>query len=160
MLIIHTLLTILIRLPEPIISSPSLIISCSHQLIPLPRTPSVITILEEFEAAQKISERPSRSTSLTHEVVAGLQLYFDKSLGNNLLYRFERQQYGDIRRKYTPAASTDGTAKETAEKSMSEVYGVEHLCRLFVNLPELIAHTSMDAETVTVLREALQDLMK
>jgi len=29
-----------------------------------------------------------------------------------------------------------------------------------VNLPELIAHTSMDAETVTVLRESLQDILK
>jgi hypothetical protein len=27
------------------------------------------------------------------EVLAGLQLYFDKSLAQNLLYRFEREQY-------------------------------------------------------------------
>jgi len=48
----------------------------------------------------------------------GIQLYFDRALGNILLYRFEREQYNNI-------------IKENEEKSMSEVYGVEHLIRLF-----------------------------
>ena len=41
----------------------------------------------------------SHSASLTQEVAAGLQLYFDKCLGNNLLYRFERGQYSELRKK-------------------------------------------------------------
>jgi hypothetical protein len=53
------------------------------------------------------------------EIMAGLVVYFDKCLGNNLLYRFERAQYVNMR-------------KETKEeKAMSEIYGAEHLLRLF-----------------------------
>lgn len=51
--------------------------------------------------------------------MSGLILYFDKALGNNLLYRFERPQLVEQRR----------LAKE--EKPMSEIYGAEHLLRLF-----------------------------
>jgi hypothetical protein len=52
------------------------------------------------------------------QVLAGLRLYFDKALGNILLYRFERQQYSDVRKKYP-------------NKPMSELYGSEHFLRLF-----------------------------
>ena len=50
--------------------------------------------------------------------MAGIKTYFDKVLGNLLLYRFERQQYVDIRKK--------NNGKED-----SEIYGGEHLLRLF-----------------------------
>ncbi len=67
----------------------------------------------------------SRSDALLSEILSGLIVYFDKALGNNLLYRFERAQYVDIRRK-------------TAEmKPMSEIYGGEHLLRLFGEWKEL-----------------------
>ena len=65
------------------------------------------------------------------------------------------------------------------EAAMSSIYGAEHLLRLFgaslrsicsracvdhrvrtVNLPELIAHTTMDAEGVAVLQEAIADMLK
>jgi len=60
----------------------------------------------------------SRATALLSEIISGITLYFDKALGNNLLYRFERAQYVEQKR-----ANTD--------KPMSEVYGAEHLLRLF-----------------------------
>lgn len=52
------------------------------------------------------------------QVVSGLKLYFDKALGNILLYRFERQQYVELMERHP-------------EKKKSEIYGVEHLLRLF-----------------------------
>ena len=60
----------------------------------------------------------SRATALLSEIISGITLYFDKALGNNLLYRFERAQYVEQKR-----ASPD--------KPMSEIYGAEHLLRLF-----------------------------
>lgn len=59
-----------------------------------------------------------RSTALLSEIIAGITLYFDKALGNNLLYRFERAQYVEQKRA-------------AGDRPMSEVYGAEHLLRLF-----------------------------
>lgn len=81
------------------------------------------------------------------EVMAGVKLYFDRALGNILLYRFERQQYLSIKQKYP-------------DKSLSEIYGPEHLLRLFVSFPALIAQTNMDQQSIGVLREHLQDLLR
>jgi mortality factor 4-like protein 1 len=112
--------------------------------VTLPRTPNVKEIVEEFKAyveskkANQASSKPTyvlwsvnprvplislliarRSDAVLAEIMNGIVLYFDKALGNNLLYRFERAQYVDIRRK-------------TAEvRPMSEIYGAEHLLRLF-----------------------------
>ena len=97
------------------------------QLIPLPRTPSVADILDSYASSQ--SSRPSsRSAALTTEVIAGLKLYFEKSLGNNLLYKFERNQYGEAKKRYCVLPLN---GDESGMKEMNQVYGVEHLMRLF-----------------------------
>lgn len=90
-------------------------------------------ILTDYETAQTSSSsnggssrHTSRSASLTHEIISGLKLYFEKSIGNNLLYRFERGQYGDVKKKYQGPNTPENERKE-----MIEVYGVEHLLRLF-----------------------------
>ena len=78
-------------------------------------------ILQSYSVAEK-QARPKRPGSAEadnfEEVISGIKVYFDRCLGNILLYRFERQQYIDIRR------SNPG-------KEMSEIYGAEHLLRLF-----------------------------
>jgi mortality factor 4-like protein 1 len=126
----------------------------------------VVAILKQYSDAEKLI-RPMRLGSaeadIFEEVISGLQVYFDRCLGNILLYRFERQQYVDIRR------SNDG-------KEMSEIYGAEHLLRLFgdshssfryqhvanriVSLPGLIAHTSMDQQSVQTLKEHIEGMLK
>ena len=59
-------------------------------------------------------------------VINGLQVYFDRSLGANLLYRFERPQYAEIRKRFV----TGPNVKVGTEKEMSAVYGAEHLLRM------------------------------
>jgi len=59
-------------------------------------------------------------------VISGLQVYFDRSLGANLLYRFERPQYAEIRKQFV----TGPNVKVGTEKEMSAVYGAEHLLRM------------------------------
>jgi len=65
-------------------------------------------------------------TVLLPTVISGLQVYFDRSLGANLLYRFERPQYAEIRKQFV----TGPSVKVGTEKEMSAVYGAEHLLRM------------------------------
>lgn len=64
--------------------------------------------------------------TLLPTIIAGLQTYFDRALGANLLYRFERPQYADIRRQYI----TGPKVIVGQEKEMSSIYGAEHLLRM------------------------------
>jgi len=43
---------------------------------------------------------------------------------------------------------------------MSTIYGAEHLARLLVKLPEMVAHTTMDDASVALLREYVEELMR
>ena len=53
-------------------------------------------------------------------------MYFDRSLGSSLLYRFERPQYADMRKQYV----TGPKVMLGQEKNMSSLYGAEHLLRM------------------------------
>ena len=77
-------------------------------------------------------EKTKRTTGsaeyeLLEEVIQGLREYFEKCLGRILLYRFEREQFFEIR------AQLDNRGKEFAGKTIGDIYGAEHLCRLFGN---------------------------
>jgi len=129
----------------------------NYQLVTIPRDPTVVDILAEFQThCEGLADRelPSRDTVLS-TFISGLQLYFERSLGTNLLYRFERGQYAEARRKWITGQHVI-IGKELA---MSQVYGAEHLLRLLVNLPKMIAQTSLDQDSVTILKEYAQELI-
>jgi mortality factor 4-like protein 1 len=105
-------------------------------------------------------------------VIAGLQTYFDRALGANLLYRFERPQFAEIRRQYV----TGQTVIVGQEKDMSAVYGAEHLLRMLgmlsplifcwvslnsylVSMPAMVATSTMDPESVGIVRDYVNELM-
>ncbi|WVF65329.1 hypothetical protein IAT40_000055 [Kwoniella sp. CBS 6097] len=123
----------------------------NNQLVTLPRKPNVRDLLEEYRqytnSAKKTQERSARATALLSEIISGITLYFDKALGNNLLYRFERAQYVEQKRL-------------SGDRPMSEIYGAEHLLRLFVNFGPFIAYTNIDSESLNILREYINDIMK
>lgn len=94
-----------------------------------------------------LSSSPPSSSPLTHltltsnnslrepklvlpTIVSGLTCYFDRSLGANLLYRFERPQYAGIRKEYI----TGSHVIVGQEKEMSQVYGPEHFLRMIGGL--------------------------
>ncbi|KZT01680.1 MRG-domain-containing protein [Laetiporus sulphureus 93-53] len=129
----------------------------NNQLVSLPRSPNVIELLEEFKN-YVLKERPPHlkdPVTLLPTLIAGLQTYFDRALGANLLYRFERPQYAEIRRKYV----TGPTVKVGEEKEMSAIYGAEHLLRMLVSLPQMVASSSMDNESVGLVRDYVNELM-
>ncbi|KAI1389033.1 MRG-domain-containing protein [Hypoxylon trugodes] len=122
----------------------------NNQLVPLPHPRPVTKILEDYHAYE-VPKRPEGSShvDILEETLAGLKEYFDKALGRILLYRFERAQYADMYKKWM---SDD---PEYQGKTASETYGAEHLMRLLVSMPELVAQTNMDQQSVNRLREEL-----
>ncbi|KAJ3179343.1 Esa1p-associated factor [Geranomyces variabilis] len=121
----------------------------NHRLVRVPRDVTVADILARYKESTKDAKgkRAAKDTDLLQEVLDGIQTYFDRSLANLLLYRFERQQYVEIKKKYP-------------KTGLSEVYGAEHLLRLFVQFPSLIAHTNMESEAVGLLKDHLTKILE
>lgn len=95
-------------------------------LIPLPAENPVNAIIDAYFEEEKGKRRlGSPEASILEEVVAGTKEYFERSLGKILLYRFERQQYFEAR-KHLEAGQD-----EWENKTIGDVYGAEHLARLF-----------------------------
>lgn len=78
------------------------------------------------------------------EFVQGIELYFNKIISTSLLYRSERKQHDAI----------------CQDKEPSSMYGVEHLLRLFVEIPSLVGETNMDTETLSEIREKFEELLR
>jgi len=158
------------------------------QLVSLPRSPCVDDILLEFkEYVLELPEAdaPSDVEDKLPEVLIGLKQYFDtcvhqqqcpdikllttlpsSALGAKLLYRFERAQYADVRRRFIESPDLPPEQR----KSESQIYGAEHLVRLIskcfcahglevplttlvVSLPARMAEAKMELVAVNTIRE-------
>ncbi|MCL7047901.1 hypothetical protein MKW94_015213 [Papaver nudicaule] len=113
------------------------------KLVKLPRSPCVDDILKRY--LEYKTKKDGMIGESVGEILKGLRCYFDKALPVMLLYKMERQQYQE--------AITD-------DVSPSTVYGAEHLLRLFVKLPELLAYANIEEEASTRLHTKLIDLLK
>jgi mortality factor 4-like protein 1 len=85
-----------------------------------------------------------RKDEALDEFLQGIQLYFNKIISTSLLYRSERKQYDTI----------------CQDKEPSSVYGVEHLLRLFVEIPSLVVEANMDLETLSEIRDKFEELLR
>lgn len=95
-------------------------------LVPLPSKTPVNQILTNYFDEEKGKRRlGSAEADLLEEVVAGVKEYFGKCLGRILLYRFEREQFFEVRQLWESGVA------EWEGKGPGDVYGAEHLCRLF-----------------------------
>ncbi|CAG7953962.1 unnamed protein product [Penicillium salamii] len=122
-------------------------------VVALPAKISVRQILKDWHEEEETKRSGSSADEdVLEEVVAGLQEYFDKCLDKILLYRHERHQYRGLRKKFEAATG------ELADKGPIDVYGAEHLIRLFSTMPELIAQTNMDMQATNRLREEISKL--
>ncbi|RBR03956.1 uncharacterized protein FIESC28_11657 [Fusarium coffeatum] len=125
-------------------------ITKNNQLVPLPHSKPVAKIFEDYLAHERPHrEEGSSSMDILEEVVAGLREYFEKALSRILLYRFERHQYMEMKKLW------ENTESNPEYTNVCDVYGAEHLARLIVSLPELLAQTNMDQQSVSRLREEI-----
>ncbi|KAI9223097.1 MRG-domain-containing protein [Blastocladiella britannica] len=116
----------------------------NHQLVPLPCAPSVVDILRRY---QEDLTAIGAFTEVDAEILQSLITYFDRALGSLLLYRFERLQYQMLLRHF-------------AKRPVSELYGGEHLLRLFVELPRLMTLSKVDEDTADLINKRFHDFLR
>ncbi|KAJ9295676.1 hypothetical protein DTO271G3_5699 [Paecilomyces variotii] len=121
----------------------------NQQVVALPAKCSVNQILEAYLEEERPKRTSPTDVDVLEEVVMGIKEYFDKSLDKILLYKFEREQYHALRKKWEAGAG------DYANKGPLDIYGAEHLTRLFATMPELVAQTNMDQPSTNRLREEL-----
>lgn len=136
-------------------------------LVQLPRKISVVQILREFREHQ-INSKLNLETQVKHELglqsnaeldplngdlenlgmfVQSMTTYFDYALGFLLLYRYERNQYYNV-------------LHTTKNMKPSTVYGGEHLLRLIISMPSILAKdTVIDDITITYVLKQLNLLI-
>ncbi|CCE82427.1 Piso0_002153 [Millerozyma farinosa CBS 7064] len=117
-----------------------------RKVIDVPAAKPVSTIIADYCNYKKAQKASRASLDAVDEVATGLIVYFNKSLGIMLLYKLERLQYFNL-------------LKKNPDFTPSDIYGLEHLLRLFVSLPGLISQTTMDPTSINVLLAQCKDFL-
>lgn len=120
------------------------LITRQKQLYHLPARKTVDDILNDYMEFFENEESKSISTIL--EMVEGIKEYFNVMLGSQLLYKFERPQYGEVMEK-------------NPEKTMSKLYGPPHFLRFFVRMGTMLAYTNLNEKNMRVLIKHIQKLL-
>ena len=118
------------------------------QLVPLPKSSDkcIKAVLNDYiTSKKKVTTDAKISTS--EEVMKGIGEYFDVVLGTQLLYKFERPQYADL-------------LKNHPDKTMSEIYGAEHLLRLFVKMGGMLSYGNLDDKSMHFIASQIQDFLE
>ncbi|KAG2789864.1 hypothetical protein JG687_00012764 [Phytophthora cactorum] len=124
-----------------------------HKLVPLPRKPNVSQIIQTYLEFKKNKVRDGEASEEKEYkniegIMQGVQSYFDRALSSILLYRMERRQYQELRQK------------QSEEVPLSQIYGAEHLIRLFVRLPVLLASSNISPRELNQIQARLNDFLK
>lgn len=116
------------------------LVSKQEKTLSLPRSPTVKKLLKDFlEASTKHQRR-----DLLLEVVSGIQVYFDRALPTMLLYKTEREQCTRVLKSH---------------RMPSDIYGIEHLLRLLIKLPELLPYENLEEPAVRALETKIAVLV-
>ena len=117
-------------------------ITKKHLLIEIPRKNGerISDILSDFET---FSIEQGQDRNIVYEISRGIKDYFNQALQVTLLYKLERGQHSKIYEKNN-------------HLTMDQIYGVEHLCRLFVKLPQLLSPTDLDNDTRKILKDQIE----
>ena len=118
------------------------------QLVPLPKPEDkcVKAVLNEYISSKRKTLNEAK-ISTCEEVMKGISEYFDVVLGTQLLYKFERPQYADLLKNYP-------------DKAMSDVYGSEHLLRLFVKMGGMLSYGNLDDKSMHFIVSQIQDFLE
>jgi len=130
-----------------------------RRLLVLPRATSVKRIFSEYlemrkskdkdKDKDKDKEASDGNLKETEEFCESLMIYFDRALPVILLYRHEREQY-----------SNAANYMESKKLMPSDVYGGEHLNRLFVRLAKMLTGVVTKQDEITSFHQQMQQFLK
>ncbi|CAI8005495.1 Mortality factor 4-like protein 1 [Geodia barretti] len=104
-------------------------------------------ILQQYASHLSTTDPDKTSSGQMKEVCDGVREYFDAMLGAQLLYKFERPQYADMLEAHP-------------DTPMAEIYGVEHLLRLFVRIGPMLSFTAMEEDSMSLLLSHMHTFLK
>ena len=105
-------------------------VTSKKSLVPLPSEHPVNEILTTYFEEEKHKYRlGSAEAELFLDASTGCQDYFENCVDRLLLYRFERQQYAEVRKLWMEGKG------EWEGKNAGDLYGAEHQGRLLVAIP-------------------------
>lgn len=132
-------------------------ITINSQLVPLPRVPTAFDILNSFSDSILSTKPPHliEPNLVLPTIISGLQCYFDRACGPNLIYANERAQFAEVRKQYW----TGPKVIVGQEKEMSLIYGAEHLLRMLMVFPMMIVSSELDDGSIQILRDYIDELL-
>lgn len=131
---------------KPILVDDWDLITRQKQLYHLPARKTVVDILNDYMKYYDSKEDETERPSTIIEMVDGIKEYFNVMLGSQLLYKFERPQYGEILEK-------------NADLTMSQLYGAPHFLRFFVKMGSMLAYTNLTEKSMRVLISHIHKLL-
>ncbi|CAH0519018.1 unnamed protein product [Peronospora belbahrii] len=115
-----------------------------------PNVNQIIKTCLEFKKSKVRNGQVSDKKEYTNVegIMEGVQSYFDRALSSILLYRMEHRQYQELRQE------------ETEGVPLLQIYDAEHLIRLFVRLPVLLASSNISPRALLQIQARRNDFFK
>ncbi|KAG8869877.1 Esa1p-associated factor [Serendipita sp. 405] len=128
------------------------------------KPPNVEEVFTDFasyytNAKDKELESEEKKEALVAVITRGLLVYFEKTLGTNLLYVEERGQYAFLDNRYRSGV-TATIDQEDDNSPFCHWYGADHLLRLLVKLPEILAQSSLDQYSIDLIGIYVKELLE
>lgn len=126
------------------------LINRQYKLLRIPPRVSAAAIIARYGEARA----NRKDKQLLIESSLGIRDYFDKALGTQLLYKFERPQYADLIQE-----KAHGKKEELDKLSMSQYYGFVHMLRLFVRFGSMLSYTSWSERSIQTIVSHVHDFI-
>jgi mortality factor 4-like protein 1 len=145
--------TVRIEIPLPLkrhlVDEWGLITKEPKRLMKLPKKENltVKSIMTAYMNDKRGKKAVGNDTTDVKDILDGFCMYFDLALPRVLLYRWERDQYNRMKEAYPNMRAC-------------ELYGCEHLLRIYTRLPRLLSGVFMDPAEFDPIIAQLMDVLK